>query len=70
MSSKINTNKINDIFDLAPQMKRMKLNNYSNSEKEFTLKNYEISDPFENIKNAFPTISDKVNKNNFKKIIK
>jgi hypothetical protein len=63
MSSKVNFIKINDLFDLAPQMKRMKLNTYENSEKEYTLTNFEISDPYENIKNAFPSISDKVNKN-------
>ena len=55
-----NTIKKDDNLDIAPQMKRMKINSFSNTDKEFSLKNYEISDPFENLKTAFPSISDKV----------
>jgi len=54
--------KKDEILDIAPQMKRMKLNNIStNDNTEFYLKNYESSDPFENLKLAFPSISEKVN---------
>jgi len=58
----MDTIKKDEILDIAPQMKKMKLNNISsNDTTEYFLKNYEISDPFENLKNAFPSISDKVN---------
>jgi hypothetical protein len=54
--------KKDEILDIAPQLKRMKLNNISsNDNTEFYLRNYEISDPFENLKLAFPSISEKVN---------
>lgn len=64
MSSAICLNqKPNDAeMDIAPQMKKMKLNNTNSSapETDIIMSNLTTSDPFENLKTAFPSISENV----------
>lgn len=64
MSSAICLNKIikEDEQDIAPQMKRMKLNTTLNPDIEIKMSNYISSDPYENLKTAFPSISENVKK--------
>ncbi len=49
-------------MDIAPQMKKMKLNNsHSNTaETDIIMANLSSSDPLENLKTAFPSISENV----------
>lgn len=64
MSSAICLNqKINDTeMDIAPQMKKMKLNNSNSSapQDDIIMSNLVPSDPLENLKTAFPSISENV----------
>lgn len=57
----LNKPKKDEILDIAPQMNKMKLNNFSANDTDLSLKAFENPDPFENLKTAFPSISDKVN---------
>lgn len=49
-------------FDIAPQMKKMKLNNNSNNvpEVDLIMSNFTSGDNVENLKIAFPSISENV----------
>jgi len=49
-------------FDIAPQMKKMKLNNISNNvpETDIIMNNFTSGDNLENLKIAFPSISENV----------
>lgn len=64
MSSAICLNqKLNEAeIDIAPQMKKMKLNNSNSSapESDIIMSNLVSSDPLENLKTAFPSISENV----------
>lgn len=64
MSSAICLNqKPNDTeLDIAPQMKKMKLNNSNSNapESDIIMSNLNSSDPLENLKTAFPSISENV----------
>jgi hypothetical protein len=50
-------------YDIAPQMKKMKLNNsnYKSPESDTIMSHLGPSDPLENLKTAFPSISENVN---------
>lgn len=64
MSSAICLNqKLKDAeYDIAPQMKKMKLNNSNINapESDIIMSNLNTSDPLENLKIAFPSISENV----------
>jgi len=48
-------------MDIAPQMKKMKLNNSNNmADIELNMTNFTSNDPLENLKTAFPSISENV----------
>jgi hypothetical protein len=48
-------------MDIAPQMKKMKLNNGNNSaDIELNMSNFTSNDSLENLRNAFPSISENV----------